>query len=524
MCRAKDIDGNQCICMRCPETELIDNKVLCKSCGHIETAHPESKPSLGGLIRGFRDAGKLGTASSSATTIKATKEEAAAETSAGLKKKRKSDTDTEPPPPSKKNKAIKGNDTDVKFKYGKLVLITGGIQDGALVQSALPRPEVAEDMRAAGLIVLSTPNKPLVLSPSWNNGRLNREIERVVPKAIRWLKAQPYQGDPTDDPEIKKQLWLAVIKHRTSITLARDPLPTGVELVHHCKTKGTSGADRVLYIASKIKIPSKRYMDWDASDSEPESEELGSDIETIDSEDISMSPRRHAPKKSKGKSKQDDTVRVKHEKEETETDMRKAAKMRTRLSTGTIKYKPLFIPESSDGPEAEPIGGSSKSTDEDIVVISDDEGFPPPAPTLVPTPPLSLIASAWKSPLHIRHPTLSPEPEPRSPDNTDPPTFFDDFDFSPPNYTGMINSNAPVASSSSSATASSSSLSASTSTSSLTLPNIMPSPLATVVADPGGELWSTTVSGAVAPLMGGPTPRRRFKKMGSGRDGRDPWV
>ncbi|KAJ7865733.1 hypothetical protein B0H14DRAFT_3442758 [Mycena olivaceomarginata] len=99
LCRRRDADGNQCICMRAKETYIEEetSRVLCKNCDHIESAHPEPKPTIGAFVKGFRDAGKLGVASSS--SVKASREEAEAETSAGLRpKKRKSDstTDTEP--------------------------------------------------------------------------------------------------------------------------------------------------------------------------------------------------------------------------------------------------------------------------------------------------------------------------------------------------------------------------------------------------------------------------------------------
>jgi hypothetical protein len=96
--------------MRAKETYIEEetSRVLCKNCDHIESAHPEPKPSIGAFVKGFRNAGKLGVASSSSG--KASREEAEAETSAGLRpKKRKSDstTDTEPPPTKKTNKGGK---------------------------------------------------------------------------------------------------------------------------------------------------------------------------------------------------------------------------------------------------------------------------------------------------------------------------------------------------------------------------------------------------------------------------------
>lgn len=102
LCRGREADGSQCICMRCTETYVQDgtNRILCTSCGHIESAHPAPAISAGSLIRSYKDLGRLSVPS------KASKEEAEAEASSGLRKKRKSDTDTEPG--SKRAKADKG--------------------------------------------------------------------------------------------------------------------------------------------------------------------------------------------------------------------------------------------------------------------------------------------------------------------------------------------------------------------------------------------------------------------------------
>ena len=103
-CLGRDPDtGEQCICMRCTKTHVVDNRTLCSNCGHIDSAHPYTPPEeppartdVGSLIKKFRDAGKLGVASSSSSQSKASQSEAEAETKNGLRKKRKSETDTEP--------------------------------------------------------------------------------------------------------------------------------------------------------------------------------------------------------------------------------------------------------------------------------------------------------------------------------------------------------------------------------------------------------------------------------------------
>ncbi|KAJ7462585.1 hypothetical protein FB451DRAFT_1180882 [Mycena latifolia] len=503
MCRGKDSDGNQCICIRCSETETVKGKLLCKSCGHIESAHPEPKASVGSIIRGFRDAGKLGS-SSGGSSVKASNEEAVAETSAGLRKKRKSDTDTEPPAGSKKPKA--GKDIAKKKNWGEESksntgrwssyhtesrILPDAVQDGALRQSKVPKAEVLEQMRSAGLVVLNSPKTPLVINTGWDCDDMKKEIAKLLPKPMEWLERQEYPGDPNDPTEIQEQLWRGVKREGKNLTVGMDALPTGVVLGHHCNVRGST---------SKVKIPEKNYLNWDASESEPESEDLGSDIETVLSEDIIMSPPKPVLKKKKRKSK----IKVEpgyDGESQQESDMRKAAKMRTRISTGTITYKPLFIPGSSDGPDPEPQDAPSKSGE--VLIVSNDEDFPPPAPTLAPSPP-SVIASAWKSPLQI-HQSLSPDAE-------DSPSFFADFDYglNEADYSSIINT---TASSSSGASSSSSVPIASSST-----PPSWAVPSSSSHASFGDSSADTSGEpSSVAPS------RPRFKCMGKGRAGRDPW-
>ncbi|KAJ7084733.1 hypothetical protein C8R43DRAFT_965245 [Mycena crocata] len=300
LCRRKDAEGNQCICMRCKETYVEDgtNRVLCKNCDHIESAHPEPKCNLDTFIRGFKDAAKVG--SSSSLPVQTSRGEAAAETSAGLRpNKRKSDTDTEPP--SKKPNKGKGKAKSTEklkieeepkvvgetVKYGKFMFITCGM-------TSMPNTEEMEAMQQAGLVVLSTPSKPLSVNTSWDSQQVNNEVRRLVPAAVAFLERQQYGGNSGDSLAVQKQLFLA----------------------------------------SKAKIPHRRW-DWEES----ESEELGSEIDTVPSEDIVHSPLKATKNKKK--------VIVKTEpglKGDQESDMRLAAKMRTRLSTGSLpKPRPLFI-------------------------------------------------------------------------------------------------------------------------------------------------------------------------------------
>ncbi|KAJ7871196.1 hypothetical protein B0H14DRAFT_3570917 [Mycena olivaceomarginata] len=298
LCRGRDADGNQCICMRVKETYIEEetSRVLCKNCDHIESAHPEPKPSIGAFVKGFRDAGKLGVASSS--SVKASREEAEAETSAGLRpKKRKSDstTDTEPPPTKKTNKGRKSQDKlshpkeGEEVKYGKLVFLPCGIySDGTLRQPKVPDAAEMETMCQRGLVILSTPDKPLFLNTSWSNKKLNAKFKQLLPGPIGFCEKHPYAGDTDASPEIREQVWMGCIKQGRNLSIAGDVLPTGMEIADHCKIPGHSPSDRVVYLVSKVRIPKPRWSWEEQSDSE----DLGSDIETVPSEDLVRTPRK----------------------------------------------------------------------------------------------------------------------------------------------------------------------------------------------------------------------------------------
>ncbi|KAJ7862050.1 hypothetical protein B0H14DRAFT_3863264 [Mycena olivaceomarginata] len=351
LCCGTDPEGNQCICLRAKETYLDDdtNRTRCKNCGHIESAHPEPPNSAGTMVRDFRDAARF--ASSSSHSVKATHQEAEAEMSVGLRpKKHKSDTDTEPPSKSptkrakaKSEKAIKSPPGE-KGKYGKLVFLTCGISEGALRNPKVPSGSDMNEMCRVGLVVLSTPSKPFLIDTAWNNDRVNSEIKKLLLKPIEFLKRHAYPGRDSDLPELQNQLWLGIIRQGKTLTLA----------------------------TSKLKIPQRR---WDWADSE--SEDLGSDIDTVKSEDIVMTPRKKPAAANKPKIKMEDVP------EEVDTDMRKAVKIRTRLASGSITHKPLFIPESSDIVP--------------LIISSDDEAStPPPAPTLVSS--IAILAGLESSP------------------------------------------------------------------------------------------------------------------------------
>ncbi|KAJ7815784.1 hypothetical protein B0H14DRAFT_3878108 [Mycena olivaceomarginata] len=462
LCCGTDPEGNQCICLRAKETYLDDdtNRTRCKNCGHIESAHPEPPNSAGTMVRDFRDTARF--ASSSSHSVKATHQEAEAEMSVGLRpKKHKSDTDnrttlkkSHKEGKGKSEKAIKSPPGE-KGKYGKLVFLTCGISEGALRNPKVPSGSDMNEMRRVGLVVLSTPSKPFLIDTAWNNDYVNSEIKNVT-----------HTPAETDLPELQNQLWLGIIRQGKTLMLASDALPTRVELADHTKFLGRSAADHVLFLASKLKIPQRR-CDW----ADSESEDLGSDIDTVKSEDIVMTPRKKPAAANKPKIKMEDVP------EEVDTDMRKAVKIRTRLASGSITHKPLFIPESSDIVP--------------LIISSDDEAStPPPAPTLVSS--IAILAG------------LGSSPEPQSP-NRDPPTFFDDFtiNFGAPSFVGL----GPPAF-------------ADPSTSAVAGPSTSTSPWA--IDSDGGEA-SSTPRLSPPPLRmifsghGMPEPAPQFNKMGRGR-------
>ncbi|KAJ7232218.1 hypothetical protein B0H12DRAFT_1328125 [Mycena haematopus] len=354
-CRGSDADGQQCICIRADSTYVgEDKRTRCVDCDHIASAHPQAKPTIGSFVRGFRDAAKADHSSSSSQSAKTSREEAAAEMSAGLRntKKRKPDSNSESAlKKSKKSKSSK--EKSAQTEYGKAVMLTCGItDDGQLLNARIPSIQDLQEMKKAKLVVLSSPAKPLVINASWTNEQANEEVASLFPEAIKFL-SQEHPGET--------QLWLGVTAHKNAVTLAGDPLPTGVELADYCRIPGRPSRDRVLYLVSKFKI-ARRHWEWHEAD--PDSEDLGSDIDTVASEDIVFTPKPKPAYKGKGKGKATD-VKTELEADQTldkeeESDMRNAAKKRTRLATGVIKKKTIFIPSSDDA-------------EQDVVVVSDDE-------------------------------------------------------------------------------------------------------------------------------------------------------
>ncbi|KAJ7155287.1 hypothetical protein C8R46DRAFT_1227238 [Mycena filopes] len=476
LCRFSDAAGVQCICMRVDETYVADDKrTLCCNCGHIASAHPQAPASVTSLLRGFRDAGKLGTPSSSSSTAKASREEAEAEMSSGLRpnKKRKSNG-SQAETASKKAKVPAKPEVPKpegkNVKYGKAVLITCG---GSLRNSKAPIPDEIVRMRAANLAVLSTPSSPLVINTSWTNDQVLQELRRLFPEAMRYVEKR-HRADV--------QLVYGVTFYKGTITVTGDTHPTGNELASYCKIPGRSADERVLFVATRTKIP-KHHWDWQDS----ESEDLGTDIETVPSEDIVRPKPKPAYKgKGKGKAKADASSAS----EDGETDMRKAARARTRLSTGALERKPaLFIPGSDDAELAE---------DGAIVVSDDDEAYLPPAPPL-----------PWKtSPLKFRSPSPA---APISPGSEEPIMSFEDFQYyyplSPPSASAPVINDTSTSSSSTSNSAPVPVPSTSTST-------MAPPPItAQAPAAPAPVPAEASTAAAVTHIV----RKHRFQKMGPGR-------
>jgi hypothetical protein len=276
--------------MRADDTYVDDNKrTRCTNCDHIASAHPQPKPSVSSFVRGFRDAAKIDASSSSSSSVKASPEEAAAETNAGLRntKKRKPESNAEPASKKAKAKQAKvscaahifyliaddvagkgsqnrrrssqirqscnvGLWSSCKALYclSTISYLTLTLKDGYLRNSKTPSHQEMQEMRRAKLIVLSSPSQPLSIDTSWTNKEVNAEINRLFPEAMAWLCRE----HPSED-----QLWLGATSHKNAVTLAGDPLPTGVELSDYCKVIGRPAADRVLYIGKELCIYCRNY-------------------------------------------------------------------------------------------------------------------------------------------------------------------------------------------------------------------------------------------------------------------------
>ncbi|KAJ7438356.1 hypothetical protein FB451DRAFT_1192699 [Mycena latifolia] len=431
-CLGRDPDGDPCICLRVTKTHVVDDRTLCSNCLHIESAHPQPRRPVGSLIREYRDAGRLGSTSkesaSNTPKAKATQSEAEAETNSGLKKKRKSGTDTEPPTQGSSKAKVKEEKPSKKVKgenvqLGHVAALVWGTQGKPsnlkLTRSKAPNSRDIDLMRKYKLAVRASPTHPLFLNTAWDTERCDKFFSALFPDLFGHLDRHPPKADPKASPEVQQQKWLGVIKTNQSVALASEELPTGADLADYAKRRGHSASDRVLFIATKIEVPQDRYQDWDVeSDSdEPEEEEPFSDFDMLDEDE---SPQK-STSKSKGKAKASvktpvkKSTAVKIEKPEPESDMKNAAKMRTRLASETIKWNSIKIPSSSDDGKGEAV----------VDLVSDDEPDLPDPSTLAASASQSAVTRTQTTPLFTSFIDKSPSQSPEH----DLPNVFDDSDF-----------------------------------------------------------------------------------------------
>ncbi|KAK6988483.1 hypothetical protein R3P38DRAFT_2804533 [Favolaschia claudopus] len=375
-CRGLEKDGTQCPCLRVDETYTDDDGSLrCRSCKHIVSAHPappkaNTLEDLGDYVRSFQSAGKnSGTGNQ---PLKASREEATSETTEGLgksssSKKRKTETSEAERPKKKANKGkgkAKEEEADGEdMEFGKLVLLPYGITaEGNMRKSSFPTNTVQETMERSELIV--QPPKLMKINSGWSRQQLQQRLEVYLPNAMHYLGKNPgYPGRADDPADVQNQSWLPVVKKNSTLTLQTNPLPTALQLVNILKgQQGRAKSVRTLVLVSKPKIPQSAWT-WEESKEEDGSDaeavldpsaddaldELASDLDTLPSEDIIHAPSTSTSsetkkkvfiKKEKGEGakivvKEEEEVEVESDQE---SDMRQAARRRTRLGTGAITY------------------------------------------------------------------------------------------------------------------------------------------------------------------------------------------
>ncbi|KAJ7705287.1 hypothetical protein B0H17DRAFT_1298339 [Mycena rosella] len=430
-CVGRESDRTQCICKRCSQKTVVDGRTICDNCGHIESPHPElpAPPvAVGSLIRQYRDAGRLASTptTSASSQPKATAEDAELETNSNLRKKRKSGATDHEPPTSKK---LKGKSTkerkEMKGEYielGQIVALTWGTsgRPGSLTLNRTKAPNAKDIsfMHNNGLAVMAVPGNPLRINTAWTAERCTEYFATLFPDLFRHLDRHPPKADAWHSHAQQQQQWLGVIKTNQSVSLAGDQLPTGAELAFNCKRKGQSASERTLFLATKIRISSARYTAWDIdSESEGPEEEEEADFDMLDNSE--ESPSKLAPK-SKGKEKalattpfKDTTVKI--EKPDLDSpllpDMKKAARMRTRIFSGALEWKPVL--------RTDPISGSSDDERPETIEVSDDDtDLPDPSALSASIPSSANIhttqpTSNHTSPLFTQFASdRSPSPEP----------------------------------------------------------------------------------------------------------------
>ncbi|KAJ7354067.1 hypothetical protein DFH08DRAFT_803986 [Mycena albidolilacea] len=341
--------------------------------------------------------GKLGGSSLKHPKPKATVQEAEAETVDGLKK-RKSSTDTEPPPkPPKMKKTKKGEveETEDAFK--------GCQGQHHLKEAKAPNSHKQAEMCQSKLAVASTPAQYLILGADWSTETYTKYLAKLFPDTFRYIESHPYAGDTAASCAVQAQKWPAVIKTNQSVHLSGEEHPDGTEVSLCCKRRGIRSSDLIFFIATKIAIPPMRYSNWDL-ELESEAPEAGEvfDYDMLDTDDQETPRKPSAKAKGKGKARRSISPVVKLKKgeaaaslekaetsEEDTSDMKKAAKMRTRLDTQSIKRKVFRMPDNSK--DERPVFFEMDDSDDKVT-------FPKPATLFSKVVDQSPLFSSFLSP------------------------------------------------------------------------------------------------------------------------------
>ncbi|KAJ7831056.1 hypothetical protein B0H14DRAFT_2805750, partial [Mycena olivaceomarginata] len=260
-------------------------------------------------------------------------------------------------------------------------------------------------MRQSKLAVASTPAQRLILGADWSTETYTKYLAKLFPDAFRYIGSHPYAGDASASSAVQAQKWLAVIKTNQSVHLSGEEYPDGTEVSLCCKRRGIRSSDIILFIATKIPIPPMRYSNWDL-ELESEAPDAGevSDYDMLDTDDQETPRKPSAKAKGKGKARaRSISPVVKLEKgeaaaslekaetsEEDTSDMKKAAKMRTRLDTQSIKRKVFRMPDNSD--DERPVIFEVDDSDDDEVT------FPKPATLFSKVVDQSPLFSSFLSP------------------------------------------------------------------------------------------------------------------------------
>ncbi|KAJ7745242.1 hypothetical protein B0H14DRAFT_2986357, partial [Mycena olivaceomarginata] len=267
-------------------------------------------------------------------------------------------------------------------------------------------------MRQSKLAVASTPAQHLILGVDWSTETYTKYLANLFPDAFRYIESHPYAGDASASSAVQAQKWLAVIKTNQSVHLSGEEHPDGTEVSLCCKRRGIRSSDLILFIAFSTWIQPPRSPfppcatkigTWELESEAPEAGEV-SDYDMLDTDDQETPRKPSAKAKGKGKARaRSISPVIKLEKgeaaaslekaetsEEDTSNMKKAAKMRTRLDTQSIKRKVFRMPDNSDNER--PIVFEVDDSDDDEVT------FPKPATLFSKVVDQSPLFSSFLSP------------------------------------------------------------------------------------------------------------------------------